>query len=175
MDNIATLRLNAERKKWRKVKKEMPGFSAKPTKTKDGLDLFRWEFLVPGKKNTSWEGGVYKIIATFPKEYPQKAPKLTTSPPLFHPNVYPSGNICLSLIDDQKDWKPSVSLRQLLISLQVFLSSPNGNDPAHPEAIRLFRKDLALYNERIKKQAIERTPPIVPVDTLQLNDVDIMS
>ena len=32
------------------------------------------------------------------------------SPPLFHPNVYPSGTICLSLLDADKDWRPSITV-----------------------------------------------------------------
>eukprot|EP00835_Amoeboradix_gromovi_P002848 NODE_170_length_16226_cov_0.451169.p11 type:complete len:164 gc:universal NODE_170_length_16226_cov_0.451169:13383-13874(+) len=157
--DLASTRLTQERKKWRKDRKEMLGFSAKPTKTNDKLDLFRWEFLIPGKSSTEWEGGLYRIIAAFPPEYPQKAPKLTTVPPLFHPNVYPSGNICLSLIDDRKDWKSSISMRQLLLSLQSFLSSPNPDDPANPDAIKLFRRDMALYKQRIREQAKERKAP----------------
>lgn len=164
--DLATTRLTQERKKWRKEKKSLPGFSAKPMKLQDGtLDLNKWELLVPGKEGTHWEGGLYKIIATFPPEYPQKAPKLTTEPPLFHPNVYPSGNICLSLIDDRKDWKPTVSIRQILISLQTFLSSPNPDDPAHPEAIKLFRRNKDLYNQRIKEQAVARKPIVKDLQT----------
>ena len=28
-------------------------------------------------------------------------------PPLFHPNVYPSGTICLSILNEEKAWKPA--------------------------------------------------------------------
>ncbi len=156
--DLAKTRLTQERKKWRKEKQTMPGFQAKPIKSNSTLDLFKWELLVPGKENTPWEHGLYKFIASFPPDYPQKAPKITSIPPLFHPNVYPSGNLCLSLIDDTKDWKSSISIKDLLKSLQMFLSSPNGGDPAHPEAIKLFRRDLNLYNNKIKQQAKERTP-----------------
>lgn len=34
-------------------------------------------------------------------------------PPLFHPNVYPSGTVCLSLLDEDKDWRPTVSIKQV--------------------------------------------------------------
>ena len=33
-------------------------------------------------------------------------------PPLFHPNVYPSGTVCLSLLDENKDWRPAVTIKQ---------------------------------------------------------------
>jgi hypothetical protein len=34
-------------------------------------------------------------------------------PPLFHPNVYPSGTVCLSLLDADKDWRPSITVKQV--------------------------------------------------------------
>lgn len=57
-------------------------------------------------KQTPWEGGVYKLKMYFPEEYPSKPPKcaytsLTVgkfTPPLFHPNVFPSGTVCLSIL-----------------------------------------------------------------------------
>lgn len=34
-------------------------------------------------------------------------------PPLFHPNVYPSGTVCLSLLDEEKDWRPAITIKQV--------------------------------------------------------------
>ena len=36
-------------------------------------------------------------------------------PPLFHPNVYPSGTVCLSLLDEEKDWRPAVTIKQVIL------------------------------------------------------------
>ena len=33
--------------------------------------------------------------------------------PLFHPNIYPSGTVCLSLLDENKDWRPAVTVKQV--------------------------------------------------------------
>ncbi|RYG69874.1 hypothetical protein EON64_01635 [archaeon] len=41
--------------------------------------------------DTDWAGGVFKVSMEFPEEYPVKPPKCKFVPPLFHPNVYPSG------------------------------------------------------------------------------------
>ena len=35
------------------------------------------------------------------------------TPPLFHPNVYPSGTICLSILDEEKAWKPTITIKQV--------------------------------------------------------------
>ena len=41
---------------------------------------------------TPWEGGQYKLRMIFKDDYPSSPPKCKFEPPLFHPNVYPSGN-----------------------------------------------------------------------------------
>lgn len=50
---------------------------------------------------------------TFPKDYPNNPPVCSFTPPLFHPNVYPDGKVCLSIINAQIDWKPSISVKQV--------------------------------------------------------------
>ena len=44
------------------------------------------------------------------------------TPPLFHPNVYPSGTICLSILDAEKDWKPAITIKQILLGIQVCMN-----------------------------------------------------
>jgi ubiquitin-conjugating enzyme E2 I len=87
---IAMGRLKEERKAWRR---DHPvGFYARPRNKGDGsTELMVWEAGVPGKPGTDWEGGVYKVTMEFSPEYPSKPPKCKFIPPLFHPNVYPSG------------------------------------------------------------------------------------
>ena len=36
------------------------------------------------------------------------------TPALFHPNVYPSGTVCLSILDEEKAWKPAITIKQVL-------------------------------------------------------------
>jgi ubiquitin-conjugating enzyme E2 I len=75
------------------------------------------------------------------------------TPPLFHPNVYPSGTICLSILDEDKDWKPSITMKQLLLGIQTLLNEPNPNSPAQTDAYLLFKSDKAAYKRRIIQQA----------------------
>ena len=30
-----------------------------------------------------------------------------------HPNVYPSGTVCLSILDEDKDWRPAITIKQV--------------------------------------------------------------
>jgi hypothetical protein len=39
------------------------------------------------------------------------------TPALFHPNVYPSGTVCLSILDEEKAWKPAITIKQVLLPL----------------------------------------------------------
>ncbi|KAL7418411.1 SUMO conjugating enzyme Hus5 [Cryptotrichosporon argae] len=155
--SLASIRLQEERKQWRK---DHPfKFYAKPMKKDDGtLDMMLWEVGVPGKEGTDWEGGMYVVKMTFPPEYPTKPPKCKFDPPLFHPNVYPSGTICLSILDEEKGWKPSISLKQIVLGIQDLLDNANAGDPAQIDAYQLFKNDQTAYNAKIRQQAIARRP-----------------
>ncbi|KAJ1827227.1 hypothetical protein LPJ56_001774 [Coemansia sp. RSA 2599] len=90
------------------------GFYARPRKTGDnGLDMMYWECCVPGKDGTPWENGFYKCVLIFNEDYPASPPKCQFKPPIFHPNVFPSGTVCLSILNAEKDWKPSITLKQV--------------------------------------------------------------
>ncbi|THH20977.1 hypothetical protein EUX98_g8477 [Antrodiella citrinella] len=163
MAGICRNRLAEERKQWRK---DHPfGFYAKPTKAADGsMNLLEWEVGIPGKAGTPWEGGVYKLMMIFPEgklplsHYPSKPPKCKFSPPLFHPNVYPSGTVCLSILDEEKSWKPAITIKQVLLGIQELLNDPNVNDPAQSDAYTMFKNDKAAYERRVRAQARENVP-----------------
>jgi ubiquitin-conjugating enzyme E2 I len=106
-----------------------------------------------GKAGTPWEGGTYRLTITFPQEYPQKPPKCVFTPPLFHPNIYPSGTVCLSIVNEDQDWKPSITLKQILLGIQALLNEPNPNSPAQAEAYQIFQKDKVGYEKRVRAQA----------------------
>jgi ubiquitin-conjugating enzyme E2 I len=169
------------RKQWRK---DHPfGFLAKPVRTASGtLDMKKWECAVPGKPNTPWEGGLYKLDMLFtegpfspnsiipppppshsqsPKslltshsiDYPSKPPKCRFTPPLFHPNVYPSGTVCLSILNEEEGWKPAITIKEILMGIQALLDEPNPESPAQSDAFMLFKKDRAAYERRVRSYA----------------------
>ncbi|CAG8514186.1 400_t:CDS:10, partial [Acaulospora colombiana] len=100
---------------------------------------------------TPWENGMYKLVFTFPEDspdnfspnfesldYPVKPPKCKFVPPLFHPNVYPSGTVCLSILNEDEAWKPSIRIKDIVIGIQKLLNEPNLNSPAQSEAYMMF-------------------------------------
>lgn len=149
MSALARQRLTSERKNWRKSHPH--GFIAKPTRSSDGsLDLFKWDCAIPGKANTLWEGGLYRLRMHFPPDYPAKPPKCVFTPPLFHPNVYPSGTVCLSIVNEEQDWKAALTVRQVLLGIQELLDEPNIGSPAQEEPFQLYRSDRAAYERRVR-------------------------
>ena len=97
---------------------------------------------MPGKKDTIWGAGRYPVHMVFTDEYPSKPPeckfgKAPNDKPLFHPNVYPSGKICLNIINPdpaQSAWRPAITIKQVLLGIQTLLDEPNAKDPAQSEA-----------------------------------------
>lgn len=63
------------------------------------------------------------MLMDFNDEYPDRPPKCTFTPALFHPNVHASGMVSLSIIG--KNWKPQVMIKQILIEVQKMLSEQN--------------------------------------------------
>ena len=81
---------------------------------------------------TLWEGGLYKLTMEFSEDYPSKPPKCkavellaTQSHPCVagkfpagfpHPNVYPSGTVCLNILNDDPStggWRPAITIPQV--------------------------------------------------------------
>lgn len=143
-----------------------------------------WEVGIPGKANvrislrspqTPWEGGTYKLKMYFPEEYPSKPPKCTPphhatdrqassrrpcSTPTYSPRapcVCPSWVRCAPAThaDEEKSWKPAITIKQILLGVQDLLNDPNPGDPAQADAFHLFKQDRAAYERRVRQIARE--------------------
>ena len=79
-------------------------------------------------------------------------------PPLFHPNVYPSGTICLSILNEEEGWRPAITIKQILVGIQDLLDEPNPDSPAQSEAFQLFIHDKTRYKLRIQQEARKNAP-----------------
>lgn len=71
-------------------------------------------------------------------------------PPLFHPNVYPSGTVCLSILNEEEGWKPAITIKQILLGIQDLLNDPNPDSPAQADAYNLFKRDRQAYEKKVK-------------------------
>jgi len=63
------------------------------------------------------------------------------------------GTVCLSLLDEEKDWRPAVTIKQILLGIQDLLNDPNPKDPAQAEAYTCFCQNKLDYERRVRAQA----------------------
>lgn len=78
----------------------------------------------------------------------------------FHPNIYPSGTVCLSILNEDEQWRPSITVKQVLLGIQELLDNPNPNSPAQSEAYMIFQQHKEKYNKKVKEQAAKYPPPV---------------
>ena len=157
MAGIARDRLMEERKAWRRD--HPPAFYARPRSMPDGtMNMFMWDCGIPGPKGTLWEGGVYPVTMEFSEEYPSRPPKCQLPKGFFHPNIYPSGTVCLSILNEEEDWKPSITVKQILIGIQELLDNPNPQSPAQAEAYHVYVKDMDEYKRRVRLECQKYVP-----------------
>lgn len=74
---------------------------------------------------------------------------------LFHPNIYPSGAVCLSIINEEEDWRTGLKVKDILLGIQELLRTPNEKSPAQKEAYETYVKNREAYNKKVKEQALE--------------------
>jgi len=74
--------------------------------------------------------------------------------------VYPSGTVCLSILNEDEGWMPSITVKQILQGIQDLLTDPNPNSPAQTEAYVDYTKHPKQYEQKVKKQVEKFPPPI---------------
>ena len=122
------------------------------------VNILKWLCYIPGPKDTIWAGGYYKLILDFTHGYPVRPPKCIFHPVPPHPNIYPSGTVCLSILNEEEDWRPHFSIRQILLGIQKLLADkPNINSPAQQIALSDYKNNLKLYEQKAKTFALKST------------------
>jgi len=141
-------------------------------------NYFVWEALILGPEGTAYEGGVFKTSLSFPKDYPMNPPKMKFVSEVFHPNVYPDGRVCISILhapgDDptgyetsKERWSPVQSIEKILLSVMSMLAEPNIESSANVDASKMFRDDLKQY--RKKARTLVRKTLDLPLDDESYN------
>ncbi|KAL0230730.1 hypothetical protein PCE1_004286 [Barthelona sp. PCE] len=153
MSTLAIRRLRKEMKRMKK--KGNDDINASPVQNVDGsLNLFIWN----GKIRIHYgdfAGATLEVKIHFNSDFPANSCRvIITFPNLFHVNVYPSsGSTCLSLLNVEKDWRPSVSVFEILRGVQALISQPpNCDDPANGSAVKMYRENTVEYRRRAMEQ-----------------------
>ncbi|KAA6413504.1 MAG: ubiquitin-conjugating enzyme E2 [Lasallia pustulata] len=125
-------------------------------------DIFVWEALILGPEGTPFEGGVFPAELKFPRDYPLAPPTMRFLGEVWHPNVYPTGAVCISILHPPGDdpnhyeqaserWSPIQSVEKILISVMSMLAEPNDESPANVEAAKMWRERRGEYEKRVRE------------------------
>ncbi|KAF7637456.1 UBIQUITIN_CONJUGAT_2 domain-containing protein [Meloidogyne graminicola] len=127
----------------------------------DEANLFKWTVAIFGPPRT-----LYQVL-TFPTNYPYSPPSMKFIQPVYHPNVYPNGELCISILHPPVDdphsgelsserWNPTQTVRTVLLSVISLLNEPNISSPANVDASVSYRKYIEEgdqeYPNIIRKQ-----------------------
>jgi ubiquitin-conjugating enzyme E2 A len=145
MSKFAIVRLAKELDKLQQETNKIDGITIeKPN------DLMLWFAKIKGPPNTPYEDGVFNIQLTFESEYPFKAPSVKFLTPIFHPNIYRDGKICVDILQPH-EWSPAQNIRSILVSIMSLLMDPNPDSPANRIAAELYTKDKITYEQKVRE------------------------
>eukprot|EP00047_Mylnosiga_fluctuans_P013926 m.34221 g.34221 ORF g.34221 m.34221 type:complete len:166 (-) comp5190_c0_seq1:141-638(-) len=130
-------------------------------------NVFEWEALIAGPKETPYEFGVFTAKLTFPQNYPLSPPTMKFLCPMFHPNIYLDGRVCISILHPPGDdplmyekaserWSPVQSIEKILISVVSMLAEPNDESGANLDAAKMWREDRERF-KRIAHRTVQQS------------------
>ncbi|XP_077128266.1 ubiquitin-conjugating enzyme E2 G2 isoform X1 [Ranitomeya variabilis] len=120
-----------------------------------------------GPEDTCFECGVFPAILSFPLDYPLSPPKMRFTCEMFHPNIYPDGRVCISILHAPGDdpmgyessaerWSPVQSVEKILLSVVSMLAEPNDESGANVDASKMWREDREQFN-KIARQTVQKS------------------
>ncbi|KAF2854327.1 hypothetical protein T440DRAFT_388695 [Plenodomus tracheiphilus IPT5] len=138
-------------------------------------NIFEWSVaLIVLNEDSIYYGGYFKAKMTFPKNYPHSPPDFKFVRPLYHPNIYPDGRLCISILHPPGDdamsgetaaerWTPVQRVETVLISILSLLDDAEVSSPANVDAGVMLRNNPAEYREMVNKD-LELSKKDIPAD-----------
>lgn len=138
-------------------KEPVPGVTIEPASD----DLYTWIVGMFGAPDSIYEGGYFKARMKFPESYPMDPPSMVMMQPMWHPNIFPDGRVCISILhppgDDAQSgelaserWNPTQSVATVLLSVISMLTEPNISSPANVDASVMFRNNREDYDAKVR-------------------------
>eukprot|EP00750_Incisomonas_marina_P008901 INCI15734.3.p1 GENE.INCI15734.3~~INCI15734.3.p1 ORF type:complete len:207 (+),score=30.05 INCI15734.3:173-793(+) len=138
-------------------------------------NLYVWEAVIRGPEDSPYAFGCFTCELRFPSDYPINPPVMTFTNKLWHPNVYPDGKVCISILHKDDDptgyekrserWTPVLSIGKVLLSVMSMLAQPNDESPANVDAASQWRKDRPAFLRRVE-QDVMASLNVTPEDLL---------
>ncbi|PAA68521.1 hypothetical protein BOX15_Mlig023796g2 [Macrostomum lignano] len=128
----------------------------------DDNDPYIWRVTIFGPSGTLYEGGLFVAELRFPKDYPNRPPKMKFLTEIWHPNVESDGSVCISILHEpgedkwgyerpEERWLPIHSVESIVMSVITMLSEPNPDSPANVDAAKEFRENPASFKKRVAR------------------------
>ncbi|KAL4872525.1 hypothetical protein BDV12DRAFT_161746 [Aspergillus spectabilis] len=126
-------------------------------------DIFNWSIgLIVLNPESLFYGGYFKAAMKFPSNYPYSPPEFRFFRPLYHPNIYKDGKLCISILhtpgEDEMSgelaserWSPAQRVESVLISILSLLDDAEVSSPANVDAGVLLRNSPEKYKEIVRK------------------------
>lgn len=136
-------------------------------------NIFEWSVaLIVLNPDSLYYGGYFKARITFPKQYPFQPPDFRFERPLWHPNVYEDGRLCISILHQPGEdvmsgeeagerWSPVQRVESVLISVLSLLDDAETSSAANVDAGVMLRKDPEAYRARVTQDK-ERSKSDIP-------------
>lgn len=97
----------------------------------------------------------------FPYNYPYDPPTFVFVSNVYHPNVYPDGKVCISILHTENDaildndiqnctWTPGWGVRTVCLAVISVLDEPNIKSPANVDASLDYRDNKEEYIKKVK-------------------------
>ncbi|RMZ90757.1 hypothetical protein DV736_g2005, partial [Chaetothyriales sp. CBS 134916] len=136
-------------------------------------NVYQWNLaLMVVNPDSLYYGGYFKAQMNFPKDYPYRPPGFRFSKPLWHPNVYEDGRLCISILHAPGEdimsgetagerWSPIQGVESVLISILSLLDDAHADSPANLDAAIQFRTDTEAFKRRAR-QDVEASKTDIP-------------
>lgn len=99
-----------------------------------------------GPADTPYAGGRFTVKLVVGRDFPQAPPKGYFLTKIYHPNVAPTGDICVNTL--KRDWKPDMGLGHVLKVIWCLLLVPFPESSLNDEAGKLFMESYADYAKK---------------------------
>ncbi|KAJ5573699.1 ubiquitin-conjugating enzyme/RWD-like protein [Penicillium hispanicum] len=136
-------------------------------------DIFKWEIaLIVLNQDSMFYGGYFKATMSFPRNYPYSPPEFRFTQPIYHPNIYPDGKLCISILhppgDDEMSgelaaerWSPAQRVESVLISILSLLDDAEVSSPANVDAAVMLRNNPTKYRSIVQSN-VEKSRELAP-------------
>ena len=127
-------------------------------------NIYTWEVVLIGPKETLYENGLYRAEMIFPLDYPEAPPTFRFITPMWHPNIDRDGNVCISILHKSGEdefgyellserWLPVRSPESIILSILALLDEPNCESPANQDASQQFRENPKEFQKKVRRLA----------------------